>query len=333
MKYRGQIISDWDSVDMSDPKSRAQVVGALTHMVRAHEENPDISVALQHYGTTGDFPTSIIPLLDKYRLQTSFDQGWKRVFRERDFRASQRNGFELLDVEDGLSFEEVPVGEKAKLYKMSGSKVQVYFVRYAAGLQWDRGLIDDREYWTLEDNAFAFRNKAGAYKAQVHYDLIDAITSAQNLAWQAPFPSTLPNTNENYGAVRDIRTINQACVEIIVDLADKGLGVNSGTNFILLAPIQLRDRITRALGLLNVGISSGQRGVQYNVTPVYTTMLASTSVYYVCAPGIKAISGRRMDLTVYERFDEMTYSDIAVGWMRFGAAIGDVEQFQRCSTA
>jgi len=324
---------NWDVVDFSNPESRRQLVGALNHVMRAPDENLELRAAFQHLATTGDFPTSILPLIEKYRLETPFDTGWEQIFDVRDFRASKRNGFEILDVENGLAFNEVPTGADAILYKMAGEKVTVNFVMYGGGLSWSRTLIDDEEYWTLEDNAIAFRNKAGAQKAQAHYDLIDAIAATQNLAWQAPVPANLANTDPNYVAIRDIETINTACVNIIVALAGKGMGVTANTQFVLLAPIQLRTRIVRALGLLNQSLSGSQKGVLYNVTPVWTTMLASTTEYYVCAPKIKCKSGRRMDLTVFERFDEMSYSDVAVGWMRYGGAIGDVEQFERCSTS
>jgi hypothetical protein len=40
-----------------------------------------------------------------------------------------------------------------------------------------------------------------------------------------------------------------------------------------------------------------------------------------------------MRLTIYNKFDEESYTDIAVGWGRFGGAIGDSDQFARCATS
>ena len=67
--------------------------------------------------------------------------------------------------------------------------------------------------------------------------------------------------------------------------------------------------------------------------PRYTLQFTTTDVYYVCLPGRKTKSGNRMNLTVESRYDLMSYSDIAVGWARFGAAIGETQQFRRCATA
>jgi hypothetical protein len=38
-----------------------------------------------------------------------------------------------------------------------------------------------------------------------------------------------------------------------------------------------------------------------------------------------------MDLTIYDKFDEMSYSDIMVGWQRYGGAIGETNQVRKCA--
>ena len=134
--------------------------------------------------------------------------------------------------------------------------------------------------------------------------------------------------------LRDINTINAACLKILTAVKDKGYGVGVNTRFVIVAPLALQSRLKRATGLLNAGISGSLGGLNYTVDVVYTLMLAvSQASYYVCLPGIKSISGRRMDLTVFDQFDPKSYSDIAVGWARLGAAIGDTEQISRCATA
>jgi len=296
-------------------------------------EKPEIRAAMQYFASTGDFPTSVLPLLKTFQLTNAFDMAWQSVFQVVDMTASQRNGFDIVDIEDGLSFNEVPEGDKAHIYKMGGAKESVTFVMYGAGLGWHRQLFDDREYWTIENNAVTFRNKWFYKKSQVAYALIDAISSSYNLAWQAVTPASFANTNENYDAIRDANTISKACETIYLAVADKGYGVNVNSPFQILAPIQLRNRITRALGVLNAGISGAQKAVQWNVSPAYTAMLSSSSVYYVALPGQKTIWAERMPLTVLDKFDVVSYSDIAVGWGRYGGAIGDSAQFQRCAIA
>ena len=335
---RGKIVEDWTKVtpeSLSDPTTRKKVFAAVQHFL-AQPNSPEVRKTLQarvqNWATTGDFPTSVLEVLKEFQLTTYYDTTFEAAFDMVDMSNSNRNGFELLDVEDGLTFNKVAEGDKAKIYKMQGTKVTVTFDMYGAGLGWSRRLFDDREYWNIENNAVAFRNKWYSSRAAVQAALIDAVGAAQNLAWQAPVPALLPNTDANYAAIRDINTINQACVEIVTDLADKGMGVTPSSAFVLLCPIQLVPRIRRALGLLNYGLSGSLPSLVYNVTVYPTAMLASNSVYYVCLPKQKSIFVDRMPLTVFDQFDPQSYSDIAVGWGRYGGCIGDIEQFQRCAT-
>lgn len=330
----GMIVKDWSAINFHDATSRELLRGALNHFLQVPQTNPEVQAAIRHFGSTGDFPTSVLQVLEKYNIEASYDEGWREIFDVRDFTGSARNGFEILDVEHGLSFNKVKIGEKAQIFKMAGAKVTVNFSMYGGGLGWHRTLFDDREYWTLEDNARAFRNTAAKDRAQVYYDLIDAVNASQDLAWQAVTPASLSTADANYNAIRDFNTINTACQTILLAVKDKGYGVTARSPFVILAPIQLMPRINRAMGLLNAGISgAGFTGVQYNVRVIYTMMTSSSTKYYVCLPKIKNKAGIRMNLTVYEEFDATSYSDIAVGWERHGGAIGDITQFQRCATS
>lgn len=329
---KGRIIADWRQVNVTDRASRALMMGAVQAFMAAPQK-PEVRAALQHFATAGDFPDSAKQIIEKYMLTASYDDGWREVFDVRDFTATNEDGFEILDMESGLSFTQVAPGAKAKISKMSGTKATVYFSMFGGGLNWSRTLFDDGKFWTLEDNAIAFRNQALADKAQLYYDLIDAIGSGQNLAWQA-VTGSVAATDANYVAIRDMNTINKAIETILLAVANKGYGVNVKTPFLIVAPIQLMGRINRALGLLNSAIAGSQfNGVQYNVRVIYTTMLAATDKYYVCLPKHKAKVGERMHMTIYDQFDLLSYSDTAVGWERHGGAIGDTDQFQRCATA
>jgi len=339
---RGRVIADWSKVNFADPHSRSLLFGALNHFMRQPEQDPQLREVLrqgavqsaQHFGQPGDFPTSVLQILEKYRLDTSYDDGWQQIFDVRDFTGSNRNGFELLDVEDGLTFSAVPIGHHADVYKMSGAKATVYFELFGGGLQWHRTLIDDQEYWALEDNAYAFRNKAYAHRAQIHYNLIEAVPAAQNISWQAPEPSGLAATDPTYVANRDAQTMNTAAQTIILTCQNKGYGISpANVSFIVLCPLQLRGRIRRALNLMLQATTGSERQVDYSFTQITTTMLSSGSYYYVILPKRKIKSGNRMNLTVFDQFSITSYSDIAVGWFRLGAAIGDTQQIQRCATS
>jgi hypothetical protein len=327
---KGRIITDWSKVNFRDPVSRLKVVGALQHFLRLPDEKGSpVRTALQHLAIKGDFPAEILQILEKYHAVPFYDLGYEQIFDIKDFTGTTESGFEILDVEDGLTFNKVQPGDKAKVYGMKGSKVSVTFDMYGGGLQWLRTLIDDRKYWTLEDNAIAFRNKAYYSRASNFYALIEAVSSAENVDWQA-VDGAIPNTDPAYIPIRDANTINLACGTILSDLKDKGMGVTPQSQFILLSDVTYKSRTERALAYLQQAFSGSQKLVQFSITPQYTLMLQTPSVYYVILPKGKLKGGNRMDLTVFDQFDIMSYADVMVGWMRYGGAIGEVNQVKRC---
>ncbi len=351
MGYKGTIVPDWGRFEeaggFDSPKAQQMLTGALRTFM-AEPEKPEVRALAQAFGSTGNmnearallqanyasaanFPTSVTEVLKKFQLTTYFDTAYEQVFEMRDYRGSNRNSFDLLDVQDTLAFSLVLTGEKARLYSMSGEKANVPFSQYAGGLSWTRLLFDDLEYWTLENNAVAFRNKYYSSKAQNHYNVIDAVGVGQNITWQAVTPAGVPNTDKDYNCIRDINTINLACQTILLNCRNKGYGITPATSFIILAPVQLKGRLARALGIVQQPFASSTERLYYNVTPYYTLLLANSDVYYVILPGIKTIAANRQDLTIFTKFDPMSYSDLAVGWARYAAAIGDQEQFQRCA--
>lgn len=333
---QGQIVKDWSAFDQKNPDHQKKLIGALQHFLseipNANTGVNKLNAMLQHYASTNDFPASVLDVIAKFHQTDDFDEGWQSLFKVIDFTGTKKSGWRISDVSDGLTFGVVPIGGKAKIYKMAGTVVDVVFDKYGGGLGWDRVLFDDEEYWTIEDNAIAFRNKYFADRATVFYALIEAITSAQNLAWQAVTPALTEATAENYFAIRDINTINQACLEIFTDLKDTGISVGPNSQFGILAPLQLKSRLLRAMGVLNIGISNALPGVNWNVSaPVFTGMFATTTVYYVFLPGQKNQAGLRKNLEVFNQFDPVSYSEVAVGWGRYKGAIGEVQQVQRCA--
>jgi len=338
---RGVIVKDWSKINWDRKEDRKKVLGALqyfltlpdkfAHFKGQEKEKQLIRKALQEFSTKGDFPTSVLDIIDKYHLTTGYDNGYEEIFDIRDFSGTKKSGFDLLDVQSGLTFEKVDPGGKLKVYSISGSKVHVYFDYYGGALGWHRQLIDDEEWWTLEDNAIEFRNKAYAYRAQVFYALIEALDSSKNVAWQNPEPSGLASTDPSYIANRDAQTINKAAVEILTAIKDKGYSVNPvNAEMIVLTPLALKGRIRRALGLMLQPMANSEKFVDFNFRMITTTLLSSNTQYYVILPKNKLKGGYRMDLKVFSDFDILSYTDTTAGWMRYGGAIGDSDQLRRC---
>lgn len=322
---KGKIIQDWSKVDFRNPEHVKKWAGAFQHFMRVPEKNVQLKAALQQFTTKGDFPDNILQVLEKFHATADWDTGFELIFDVRDFTGTNQSGFDILDVSSGLTFSKIAVGDKAKVYKMEGAKVSVTFDRYGGGLNWDRTWFDDRQYWQVEDTAIEFRNKAYSDRANNFYALIEAISSAQNMTWQG--------VSADSEATRDSKTLNAAALQILTDLKDSGYGITPNTQLIVLAPLALKPRIEKALANLNQATANSIRSVSYTFRPVYTLMMTSTTSYYVAVPKIKAKAGYRMDLTLFNMFDPLAYADTVVGWMRYGGAIGDINQFQRCATS
>ena len=322
---KGKIIKDWGKVDFRNPEHVKKMAGAFQHFMRVPEKNVQLKAALQQFTTKGDFPDEILAVLEKFHATNDWDTGFEQVFDVRDFTGTNQSGFDILDVSSGLTFAKIPVGDKIKVYKMEGSKASVTFDRYGGGLNWDRTWFDDRQYWQIEDTAIEFRNKAYQDRATNFYALIDAISTDQNLAWQGVSGDT--------EAVRDAATMNKAALQILTDLKDSGYGVTVNTSLVLLAPLALKPRVEKALANLNQATANSIRSVSYTFRPIYSLMLSSAVKYYVIVPKIKAKAGYRMDLTLFNMFDSLAYADTVAGWMRYGGAIGDINQFQRCAVS
>jgi len=350
--YKGKIVSDWGLFErmggVDNPQACSAVRGALNSFLaqpttppfraasQAFANTGDVNNArnamVQAFATSGDFPASVLEVLDKYHQLTYFDTGYEQIFDMMDLTNTNRNGFDILDVDSGLTFAMVPEGMKAKIYKFSGEKTTVTLDMYGAGLGWSRRLFDDKEYWTIEDNAIEFRNKAYSSKANNFYALLEAVAATYDLGWQA-VTGAVPNTNENYVPIRDINTINKACENILLQLMNLGMAATPASEFIILAPIQLIGRIRRALGMVQQPFAGSTTQLNYNVRPIYTMMLTSSTEYYVIFPKKKIKGANRMNLTVFSDFDIEAYTDIAVGWQRYGGAIAEIKQIVRCSTS
>lgn len=329
---KGKIVKDWSKVDFSNPEHCRHLVGAMNFFFQKPDKDVTLRGAIQSFATKGDFPDEIRQVIEKFHATPDWDLGYEAIFDIRDFQSSNVGGFDLLNVESGLQFTKIPTGGQIEIQKMSGTKVTVPFDMYGGGLGLHRTLMDDRQYWAIEDTMIEFRNKAYSGRSAAFYALIEAISSSQNIAWQA-VDGSIPATSSDYVAIRDSNTINKAAESIILGLKDSGLGVTPASPLILLAPLQLRGRIERAMQWANQAFAGSPMRVNYNIQVIFTMMLTSATTYYVCLPKKKAKGGYRMDLTVYSQFDMLTYADAMAGWIRYGGAIGELGQFRRCAVS
>lgn len=330
----------WRNIDWNSKEDRKKVGGALAYFLtqpakQAPEVNAKIKAAFQEFTTTGDFPqTSLIQIIKSFQTLVHYDTGYQDVFDVIDFKNTNQSGFDMEDITEGLTFALKLPGEKIDVFTMSGTKARVYFNYYGGGLGWHINMIHDQEYWKMENTAKAFKNKAYSQKALAHYALIEAVPAAQNIAWQFPVDAALPNTARNYTAERDVRTINLACRTLFQNNANKGYDLDrpQDVEYLIVAPLELDQRMNNAMKLHLQAFNDSPNQSVYRWRPILTNMFVNRAQYYVCIPKEKNISGDRWDLTTFEDFDITNLVTTMAGWHRYGATIGDVQQFQRCAT-
>jgi len=95
-----------------------------------------------------------------------------------------------------------------------------------------------------------------------------------------------------------------------------------------LTPLQQMGAVRKALGMTLQQYTGSPKQVSYNFRPVITMMLPTTTRIGIILPKIRLKGGYRMDLTVFNSFDMLSYTAAAAGWQRFGGAIGDLDQIE-----
>lgn len=353
------LLANWNKYDHSEPDHRKQLLKALQFFValpnrfvpeklkeskkfmkkhgiiqaaiRYQAENGKMPtpVELQAFATPGDFPASVIDVIQKFHAVMNYDNGYEQIFDIHDAGNSKKPGFSISNVTSGMTFNQILPGQKVHVEQMSGTRVFVYYHYYAGALGWHRQLFDDEEWWTVEDNAIEFTNKGYYERARVFYALLDAAMNAKTCATLADIGCD--DCNEYYIALA--QAINAAAVTILTAVQNKGYGVSpQGTEFIVLTPLQQMDRVRKALNLMLQPFQGSVKQVNFNFRPITTMMLTNTNRIGVILPKIRLKGGYRMDLTVFNSFDMLSYTEAAAGWMRYGGAVGDLDQIECIDT-
>lgn len=326
---------NWQDFDYKDPEQRKQLAGAMQffaavpnrfipsklagvqEFVKAHSELQKAQA--QEFTLAGNFPAKPIEIFDKYHLTTDFDNGYEQIFNVSDFTGTSESGFDIVDVAAGLTFREVKEGEKLKVYQMAGERVRAYFSYYGGALGWHRRLFEDKSYWELEDNAIEFRNIAYSHRASVFYGLIEAAATAKGCC------AALAGDSD---AQAIANSLNYAAYTVFTNNQNKGFGVTTATPLIVLYHPYMIGRIRQAMSIRGQAFSESERLIAWNFVPISSGMLTNISRVFVILPKRKLKAGYRMDLTLFDDFDILSYTDTTAGWMRYGGAIADLDQIE-----
>jgi len=334
---------NWNDFNYESAEDRKNLAGALQfymavpdkfvpgrlskvqEFVKRHKEMQNARI--QAFSIPSNFPVyeKAIDVVEKFHLMPEYDNGYEQVFNVKNFEGSKASGFDVMDMVSGLTFNEVKIGEKLKVYQMAGAKERCYFSFYGGALGWHRSLFEDQEYWLIEDNAIEFRNKAYGTRASVFYGLLEAAADLKGCCSAVPADCTDCHQDANSIA----KSINYAATRILRNVSGKGYNVSpAGVNLIVLIPLELTGRVRQALGVRTQAFGESPLVINYNFTIIPSMMLTNTNRIMVILPKRKILAGYRMDLKLFDDFDILSYTDTVAGWMRYGGCIGDLDQIE-----
>ena len=324
---------NWEKFNIKDKEQRLQLAGALQYFCAlpnlfVHKQFSEVkefvklNKQIQEFTLMQDGWTNekAIDIVQKFHLMAEYDNGYEQIFDVMDFSGTTASGFDVADVISGLSFKKIIPGEKAKVYSMGGGKERCYFDYYGAALGWHKALFDQANWWAIEDTAKEFRNRAYYSRAEVYYMLLEAAADAKGCCAVSGGADTLAQI---------ANSLNLAAQTILTDTQNKGYGLNPATTqFIVLTPIQMRGQIRQALGYRSQNYSDAERVIDYQFTQITSMMLTNPNRVLVILPKRKLKIGYKMDLTLFDDFDILSYTDTVAGWMCHGGCIGDTDQIQ-----
>ena len=309
--FQGKLPSAWPTTEIAKEAGVDEelVQKVLSIMGRKGATGPDDAPNIMNRNTpitAGVFYTAMVdPLLD---------YGFEELFDFVDMRGSGQTSFDILDITNLITFAEVRTSQRMKVYGVSDAKSLVEKMTIAAAI----GIMDDwinyAQFWNLNQAALEARSKYYDKMAGDHYTLLAAISSDQNQAFDTD----------------DVTTINNACATILTELEGKGYNITGNEVFELRANINLKQRIEKAFALTFNSPNSDKNQLVHTINRKYTTKLASTT-YYVGLSGRKAKRGIWSDLSAETDRDILLRgTDIAYSG-EYNAAIGEEDQFRRCS--
>ena len=337
----GKIFKNYDMINVNSKKGRRAFLGAIQHNWGQAQRAGELlrRAGITEFTSSANFPDSVLEIVDKFHVDIAeLDTGYEAAFDDIDLTGVKTSSFTVRSSQSGLTFKKVRDGDKAQIFSVSGGEVTVSLNLYGGALQWLKTWFDDGEWWTIEDNALEFRRKWYENKAVLFYDMIQSLSQSYNTVYTGLGTTTTD---------KDRYTIGDAAYAIINRHKDTGLGVTAGTPLLLYSDLSMKNRVEAALNPIRTQYTSDV-GLNYNITPIYTSYLDwtyqnddgstpwtgdsgdSKPLGYLCIPGRKNKIGNRMNLTLLAETDILAFAETVAGWGRYGAFMNET-QWQRVS--
>lgn len=315
MKLFGKKVIDWAKMTAIPPEQRKdKILEAINHAIKKFGDTP---LTGEKAGLDANLQAvAPIVLVQSDTIKTP-DRGYELIFSEVDLRQSAASTFEVLDVTGGVTFYQQLPGEEAKLSKLPATaKTPVGFLRFTGGFP----ILDDwlrfNQFYKIDQLTADTVRRWFDQRATIFYGLIAAMAAGINQAF----------------ATDDSTTINNACAQILTDLAAAGYVVDEGSSFVIVCHPTLKARILKALAASFLNPNSNTSQIVFNISAVVTTTKLVNTSYYVCLPGEKAQRGEWEDLTTRPpQRNELKLGADHVWTGAYNGVIGEVKQFRRCA--
>lgn len=245
------------------------------------------------------------------------DRGYELLFKEVDLRASTSKSFDMIDVSGGVTFYQHDEGTEAKLSKIpSSSKTAVSMVRFTGGFN----ILDDwlrfNEYYKIDELTEDTTRRWFDKKATIFYGLLEALSSAIDETFSSD----------------DVKTINNACANILINLSAAGYAVDENSQFVITCNPILRERIYKALAASFSNANTNNSKILYNIEAVISTTKVANTSYYVSLPGGKNKRGEWEDLNLRTpQRNELVLGASHVWTGAYNGIIGEEKQHRRCA--
>lgn len=305
-----------------DDSRTVEAAKAIRKTIMAFMARPAIEArkAVQAFTTKADLPTMITQTFDTFRQTDNFDMMWEQAYKQVQL-APNRLFWEILDVDSGLEFVEVPEGAQVQVNSISGSKVLGWVRKYGGALGWSQELIMTQDIGAMQQMAEILREKFWKDKGNRHYVLM----ATEGLGNVDTYDADGANELE-----KDINTINKSAFALLNNCKDLGFGDMANAPLLLYVSPFMRPRILRALATTFQDVPGMQTRVVYPVTPLFTfnqyltapTGSSNTSYGLMVLPGRKIQRAEAMAPTSFTRQDIQTLGTIQAVWSFYGALIG-----------
>lgn len=303
-----------------------KAIQAFMHGLADVNEGGHISI--QAFGGSSDLPEITKDVFDVTAKTTEYDLGWQDAFKGIKLQKGQLS-WEIDDVSQSISFEEILEGGKIKYGEYSGDKVYGYIKKYGAGLAVTWELMEGRKLYAFVDRLEITRSKLYAKWASVHYGLLNTAAASHAISWQGAAADSQID--------RDIMTLNYAGYTQANLNRNKGYGDMANARMLLYISPKYRARINAALKVGQSDIvRSGGKGVtlDWPIEPRFTFDSAITA-----DKGLLVLPGNKIQNSVYlrelglSRQDQESLSELRTYWTAFGATVADTEQCSQISWA